>query len=57
MRTFALSVHIQPFKTSKMNKIKMFSEIKICGVLFVCIARRIGAHGLTLTGLASKTFT
>ena len=42
---FAVSVREQPYKTSTMNWIKLFSEFQIFGVLLICVVLQAQAVG------------
>ena len=53
---FALSVYAQPFTTDNMNRIKVFGEFQIFGVLLVCIILQTDKNGLPDTGLATDSF-
>eukprot|EP01046_Picozoa_sp_COSAG06_P031452 COSAG06_NODE_3065_length_5901_cov_5.700965_2_plen_1264_part_00 len=53
---FGLSVYAQPFRTDRMNRLKMFSEFQIFGILLVCIVLQTNKNGLPDTGLATESF-
>lgn len=53
---FALSLHARPFTTDNLNRIKVFSEFQIFGILLVCIVLQTNATGLPATGLATEEF-
>jgi hypothetical protein len=42
---FALSFHFRPFKKSRLNAIKLFSEFQIYGILLVCLIVQVHDQG------------
>lgn len=50
---FAIAVKSMPYKSDKLNRIKIFSEFQLFGVLLVCVILQTNRTGLPITGLAT----